>query len=101
MFQSQTDIAGNDRENVVEVMCNTARQPADALELLGLAQAFFSTFALRYVARYCDCPDNSAGLIAHRNRAGFDGPLPGRLLDIDEYFALKRPRRYVRTEAAA
>ncbi len=70
----QLGIPADRREQVVEVVGNAPRQPADTLHLLRLEQLCFELFAIGDIVRDPDHPDDRAVLVVVRPFGGEIGP---------------------------
>ena len=78
----QIGVAVHDRQQVVEVVGHTPRQPPESLHLGSLAQLLFEDFVLGEVFHGSDGDLGLAGALSHRRDVDPDPDLPAALCDI-------------------
>ena len=87
-IQGQFGIAGDDGEQVVEIVGDSARETADGIHFLSLQQLCFQAEPIRKVATVGDKVSNTAGGIAHGTDALFEVVKLSALFPVDEYTAI-------------
>ena len=87
-IQGQFGIAGDDGEQVVEVVGDSPRKAADGVHFLSLQQLCFQAEPIRKVATVGDKVSNTAGGIAHWTDALFEVVKLSVLFPVDEYAAI-------------